>query len=167
MLEATYLVMNRFVWVHTVAIGGETRVSCIVAFTRNSDRVATITKVGWVFMNNVPFSYRPSSILHSGLYPSSIPRSRYCREACAPSLHAVSANSSLELHGILRVGYLRLLLTSNLGAISLFVGVANRAAIVYNRVGFLGLNPNSPPVPGVETWIEIGFDRQHVHLGHW
>ena len=52
MLEATYLVMNRFVWVHTVAIGGQTRVSCIVAFTRNSDRVATITKVGSVFMNS-------------------------------------------------------------------------------------------------------------------
>ena len=79
----------------------------------------------------------------------------------------MSVNSSLELHGILRVGHLRLLSTGNLAAISLFVGVANRAAVVYNRVGFVGLNPNSPPVPGVETWLEIGFDRQHVQLGHW
>jgi len=44
--------MNRIVWVHTVVTGGQTRISSIVAFTRNSDRVATITKVGSVFNNN-------------------------------------------------------------------------------------------------------------------
>lgn len=73
----------------------------------------------------------------------------------------------LRLRRILIVGNLRLLSTGNLSAISLFVGVANRAAVVYNRVGFVGLAPNSPPVQGVETWIEIGFDQQQVQLGHW
>lgn len=46
--------MNRYVWVYTTTMGGQTRISSIAAFTRNSDRVATITKVGPIFNNNRP-----------------------------------------------------------------------------------------------------------------
>jgi hypothetical protein len=49
----------------------------------------------------------------------------------------------------------------------LYVGVENPAKIVYDRVGFLGLAPGSPAVDGVEHWLEIGFDRAEVDLGHW
>ncbi|KIY46188.1 hypothetical protein FISHEDRAFT_66616 [Fistulina hepatica ATCC 64428] len=52
--------------------------------------------------------------------------------------------------------------------IVLYVGHNNSAARVYDRVGFVGLGPGSyrPGVP-VQSWIEIGFDRQQVNLGHW
>ncbi|GJE99638.1 hypothetical protein PsYK624_159090 [Phanerochaete sordida] len=41
------------------------------------------------------------------------------------------------------------------------------AAKVYDRVGFLGLSPGSAPVLGVDSWLELGFDRNLVTLGHW
>ena len=41
------------------------------------------------------------------------------------------------------------------------------AAKVYHRVGFLGLGPDAEPVDGVDSWLELGFDRRHVTLGHW
>ena len=41
------------------------------------------------------------------------------------------------------------------------------AAKVYDRVGFLGLGPTSSSVPGVDSWLELGFDRAVVTLGHW
>ena len=41
------------------------------------------------------------------------------------------------------------------------------AAKVYHRVGFVGLDPNEGPVAGVDNWLELGFDRNHVVLGHW
>lgn len=49
----------------------------------------------------------------------------------------------------------------------LYVGNTNSAARVYSRVGFVGLDENSPPVAGVDHWVEIGFDRDQVQLGHW
>lgn len=127
LMEATYLVMNHLVWVHAVATGRQTRISSMVAFTRNSDRVATITKV-----------YTHPDFRGQGI------AEKLVRHVC-----------------------IQLLSTGNLGAIALFVGVDNRAANVYHRVGFVGLVPNAAPVPGVETWIEIGFDQQRVQLGHW
>ncbi|KAL4241750.1 hypothetical protein ABKN59_000818 [Abortiporus biennis] len=42
-----------------------------------------------------------------------------------------------------------------------------KAAGVYRRVGFAGLGPNDGPTPGVTSWLELGFDRNVVHLGHW
>ncbi|KAH8111899.1 hypothetical protein DFH11DRAFT_1690153 [Phellopilus nigrolimitatus] len=40
----------------------------------------------------------------------------------------------------------------------LYVGHTNSAAKVYNRVGFTKM---------VESWLELGFDRTKVDLGHW
>jgi hypothetical protein len=41
------------------------------------------------------------------------------------------------------------------------------AAKVYHRVGFVGLDENDYTAEGVEDWLEIGFDRKYVQLGHW
>ncbi|KAG1747345.1 hypothetical protein EDB19DRAFT_300124 [Suillus lakei] len=49
----------------------------------------------------------------------------------------------------------------------LYVGTENRAKKLYDRVGFQGLREGSPEVDGVERWLEIGFDRAEVELGHW
>ncbi|KAH9485671.1 hypothetical protein JR316_0002581 [Psilocybe cubensis] len=51
--------------------------------------------------------------------------------------------------------------------IVLYVGLDNRAANVYQKVGFLGIGQNAQPVPLVDNWLEIGFDRNQVKLGHW
>jgi ribosomal protein S18 acetylase RimI-like enzyme len=51
-------------------------------------------------------------------------------------------------------------------SVVLFVAHDNPAARnVYRRVGFVGLE--NEVVPGVERWLEIGFDRTVVDLGHW
>ncbi|KAG6910503.1 hypothetical protein DXG01_009922 [Tephrocybe rancida] len=50
----------------------------------------------------------------------------------------------------------------------LYVAHDNPAASkVYNRVGFVGLDESSLSVDGVESWLELGFDRNKVQLGHW
>ena len=50
----------------------------------------------------------------------------------------------------------------------LFVAHDNVAANkVYDRVGFVGLNKEAGSSPLVRPWLEIGFDRDLVHLGHW
>lgn len=38
---------------------------------------------------------------------------------------------------------------------------------VYRRVGFVGLDEVEVEVEGVDPWVEIGFDRDIVELGHW
>lgn len=50
---------------------------------------------------------------------------------------------------------------------ALYVGVTSMDAKVLRRVGFVGLEPNAFSVDGVDHWIEYGFDRNHVNLGHW
>lgn len=54
-------------------------------------------------------------------------------------------------------------------AVVLFVGCDNRAARVYRRVGFQGLDTlvNGSGVDNVGRWLEVGFDRKKVTLGHW
>ena len=51
----------------------------------------------------------------------------------------------------------------------LFVGCDNRAARVYRRVGFQGLETlaNGSAVDNVNRWLEVGFDHKKVTLGHW
>lgn len=44
----------------------------------------------------------------------------------------------------------------------LYVGAKNPAQKLYNRVGFRDLCKETP-----ERWLEIGFDRAAVELGHW
>ncbi|TFK36975.1 hypothetical protein BDQ12DRAFT_724793 [Crucibulum laeve] len=54
-------------------------------------------------------------------------------------------------------------------SVVLYVAHDNNAARkVYDRVGFLGLKKEAyGNVPGVEPWLEIGFDRESVDLGMW
>ena len=54
-------------------------------------------------------------------------------------------------------------------AVVLFVGVDNAAAHVYRRVKFQGLDNlvNGSAVDNVGRWLEMGFDRKRVTLGHW
>jgi hypothetical protein len=60
----------------------------------------------------------------------------------------------------------RLLATKE--SVILFVAHNNLAANkVYRHVGFAGLDPDAGPVEGVSSWLEIGFDRNWVELGHW
>lgn len=41
------------------------------------------------------------------------------------------------------------------------------AAKVYSRVGFIGLGTDTGPADDVDSWLELGFDRSSVNLGHW
>lgn len=53
-------------------------------------------------------------------------------------------------------------------SVMLYVAHDNEgAANVYHRVGFVGLDERDFSAEGVEPWLEIGFDRDHVELGHW
>lgn len=52
-------------------------------------------------------------------------------------------------------------------SVVLYVAHDNNAAKVYHRVGFVGLAGSGESVKGVEPWLEIGFDRNVVKLGHW
>lgn len=50
----------------------------------------------------------------------------------------------------------------------LYVAHENPAARrTYKSVGFRGLEDGKGLVAGVERWLEIGFDRQRIRLGHW
>lgn len=61
------------------------------------------------------------------------------------------------------------LLHSGKESVALYVAHDNGAANkVYHNVGFVGLSQEyAVPVEGVERWLEIGFDRTKVQLGHW
>lgn len=53
-------------------------------------------------------------------------------------------------------------------AVVLFVGCENRAARVYRRVGFQGLDTIvNCFIDNVDRWLEVGFERKKVTLGHW
>jgi ribosomal protein S18 acetylase RimI-like enzyme len=53
-------------------------------------------------------------------------------------------------------------------SVVLYVAHDNKAAAkVYHRVGFVGLGEKGPSIDGVEPWLEVGFDRNVVELGHW
>jgi len=62
-------------------------------------------------------------------------------------------------------------LLTKAGKESVVLYVANdnvAAAKVYHRVGFVGLGENDDGlVDGVDQWVEVGFDRSKVKLGHW
>ncbi|TDL28040.1 hypothetical protein BD410DRAFT_781986 [Rickenella mellea] len=61
------------------------------------------------------------------------------------------------------------LLQSGKEFVVLYVAHDNKAAAkVYHRVGFAGLASDANEVtPGVEPWLELGFDQSVVRLGHW
>ena len=60
-----------------------------------------------------------------------------------------------------------LLSTEGKESVVLYVAHGNHAANhVYRRVGFSGLGKGERVVD-VDPWLEIGFDRTQVVLGHW
>lgn len=126
--EAQLLIQNRQVWVHTIdrKNGSPIEVASIVAFTRNTNVSATITKV---YTNK-----------------------RWRGRGCAQRL----------------VRYVSKKLLSTTDSVALYVAHDNPAAAkVYRNVGFVGLDDSQPPVQGVDSWLEVGFDRAKVTLGHW
>ncbi|KJA28744.1 hypothetical protein HYPSUDRAFT_128581 [Hypholoma sublateritium FD-334 SS-4] len=126
--EAKILITNREVWVYNVWPRGRpdlTRTASIAAFSRNTDTMATITKV----YTHPDFRGQRRA-------------ERLVRAVCK-----------------------HLLLTKSY--VALFVGINNKAANVYRRVGFVGLDNNSPREGAADRWIEIGFDPEYVQLGHW
>lgn len=53
-------------------------------------------------------------------------------------------------------------------SVVLYVAHDNKGAVkVYHRVGFVGLDEKNHSIDGVEPWLEVGFDRKVVELGHW
>lgn len=53
-------------------------------------------------------------------------------------------------------------------SVVLYVAHNNPAASkVYHKVGFQGLESPKAVAEGVEDWLELGFDRKQVVLGHW
>ncbi|TFK65608.1 hypothetical protein BDN72DRAFT_860470 [Pluteus cervinus] len=126
--EAEYLISNGLVWVCEITNTntGESDIPCIVAYTRNSKTVATITKV--------------------------CTSTKWRGRKCAERLVAEVCRCFL----------------SKADSVALYVAHDNGAANkVYSNVGFVGLEPGSSPVTGVDDWVEIGFDRNSVDLGHW
>jgi hypothetical protein len=88
-------------------------------------------------------------------------RSAWC-DMCAKSTFLLRCLCSLT-----HVAFPRLL-SSTKEKVVLFVAHDNaKANGVYHRVGFVGLNSAAGSVPLVRPWLEIGFDRKFVELGHW
>ena len=58
----------------------------------------------------------------------------------------------------------RLLEDKGREAVVIFVGCENPAARVYRRVGFQGMDGT---IDNADRWIEVGFSRDKVTLGHW
>lgn len=63
----------------------------------------------------------------------------------------------------------RLLEDKGREAVVIFVGCENPAAHVYRRVGFQGLDITviDGTVDNADRWLEVGFNRDKVTLGHW
>ncbi|PPQ88987.1 hypothetical protein CVT25_005086 [Psilocybe cyanescens] len=124
--EARILVQCGQVWVYTATPPrGPTSIASIVAFTRNTEVAAAITKV-----------YTHPEFRSLGC------AERLVRRVCQ---HLLKTRRFIVL----------------------YVGLDNRAANVYQKVGFLGVGLNAQPAPGVDNWLEVGFDRNQVRLGHW
>ncbi|KAG6885038.1 hypothetical protein C0993_006365 [Termitomyces sp. T159_Od127] len=137
--EAALLVEKKQVWVHEAK--GTKEIASIVAFTRNSDRVAAITKV-----------YTSKKWTRQGY------AERLVRKVCE------------HWHWLEKIDNLAISLLTGPNrkeSVVLYVADGNKAAIVYDRVGFVGLAEDGQKVEGVDPWLEMGFDRRKVVLGHW
>lgn len=59
-------------------------------------------------------------------------------------------------------------LLQSYNTVVLYVAYDNPAASkLYHKVGFQGLESPKAVSDGVEDWLELGFDRKRVVLGHW
>lgn len=102
---------------------------------------------------------------HESVHESGVETEGVCRATYSPSLQTVC---SLSIHALNQGLTTFRSLLKNKDRVVLYVAHNNPAAAkVYDRVGFVGLAPTSGPVEGVDSWLELGFDRQHVKLGHW
>jgi predicted GNAT family acetyltransferase len=125
--------------VHEIKEGGETDIASIVAATRQSDTVAAITKV-----------YTPEKWSRKGRAERLV--RRVCREYELSTMRSYYDADFCST---------RLLKTHE--QVVLYVGSdKNSAQKLYNRVGFQDLCKKTP-----ERWLEIGFDKAEVELGHW
>ncbi|KAG1838335.1 hypothetical protein C8R48DRAFT_751559 [Suillus tomentosus] len=122
--EARLLIANKSVWVLEIKKRKEKpEIATIVAATRKSEGIATISKV-----------YTPK---------------KWRGKGCAEILVRHACIELLEKYK----------------EVVLYVGVElGSAKTVYGRVGFQGLDDESPLS---ERWLEIGFDQDKVELGHW
>lgn len=145
--EAQILITNREVWVYNVWPRGRrdlTRTTSIVAFSRNTNAMATITKV----YTHPDFrgQRRAERLVRT-----------VCKQYATPFMHKKRAGVTYSFYSLL----------STKSCVALFVGIGNKAANVYRRVGFVGLDNNSPYEGAADRWIEVGFDPAQVQLGHW
>ncbi|KAF8531271.1 hypothetical protein JB92DRAFT_2825217 [Gautieria morchelliformis] len=142
--EATYLVNNKIAWVHEVLRNGASELACLVATTRNSDNVATISKV-----------YTPPAWRKRGC------AERLVRRVCKQSVRLTVASWHLKAHSQL----CSFLVTQRKQWVVLYVAHNNPAAAkVYDKVGFTGLC-GKPRADGVDDWLEIGC--RNAEIGHW
>lgn len=140
--EARLLIANKQVWVLEIQKrNGPSEIATIVAVTRKSEGVATITKV-----------YTPEKWRGKGC------AERLVRHVCIEYVLAVTIP-----HHDTNFFFLNRLL-EKYSQVVLYVGVENSAKVVYGRVGFQGLSEGSR---SSERWLEIGFDEDKVELGHW
>lgn len=143
--EAAYLVNNGLVWIHRILTPGQSQseIASAVAFTRNSESIATVTKV----ITSVKWRRFGCA-------------ERLVRRVCRQYVLCLSreARSDRDFYSLLQTKE----------SVVLYVAHNNPgAAKVYRRVGFVGLAKEGPAVEGVDPWLEIGFDRSQVRLGHW
>jgi ribosomal protein S18 acetylase RimI-like enzyme len=145
--EATLLVRKGQAYVHVIKNHGGTtqEIASIVAVTRTSNSVSTITKV---FTNP-----------------------RWRRIGCAERLvrYVCKWRAFTYLDVIIAylpfffIYYISLLMEKEY--VVLYVAHDNPTACnVYERVGFTGLEEHNPDI---DRWLEIGFDRSRTFLGHW
>jgi hypothetical protein len=160
--EALLYIRKGQMWIHGVTQSdGSTGISSICAVTRISSQVARITKVcGCSFFNRsllITYIYRflPTQLIAKWAVPNVL------YELFADSVYLrfsiISINSYL-------CSYLHV---EGKESLVLYAAHDNPAArSVYRRVGFRGLDDRNEEVPGVERWLELGFDRQTVSWDH-
>jgi predicted GNAT family acetyltransferase len=127
--------------------GGPSEIACIIVVGRDSGPVAAITKV---FTHKDWRSKGCAERLVRHVckeYISSPPSPLFSSNSCCPSPRLLSTTKEKVI---------------------LFVAHDNtKANGVYHRVGFVGLKSAAGSVPLVGPWLEIGFDKEFVELGHW
>lgn len=142
--EATMLVHKGQLWVHTISRPDlPEEIASIVAVTRESESCAAITKV----FTNIKWRSRRCA-------------ERLVRRVCKQYVFKYTLHDCL-----LTFLLLSLLIAARKESVVLYVAHDNPAANkVYHRVGFAGLDPKGPVA---DSWLEIGFDKNAVALGHW
>jgi predicted GNAT family acetyltransferase len=150
-------------WVHEILRPGKpAEIASIVATTRSSESVAGITKV---FTNpgtrNMGCAERlVRTVCHRyGTHSTHFTFvSHPLLSFSSPFIGLLTNLTRFRINSLLR----------SYETVILYVAHNNPAASkVYRKVGFQGLESPKAVADGVEDWLELGFDRQCVALGHW